>query len=201
MRKAENYPAPGQSSKVDGVSIRISGDQEVAEGLLRHGVTVNARLLLALKEAGQMLADAAGRNVAPRRYNVKGRSGGNLARSFVVKDRKGWLKYGLLGVAVRSRARYHHYQEFGVERPNTQVLLYRTDEGRKVRRGQGIDARHGRFAIGTNRLNPGVRVRSYRRDISIPAQTMLGRAVATMRPIVFSRLQDEINSLNSTVLR
>ena len=80
------------------------------------------------------------------------------------------MQIGKVGVAVRSKAKYHHYQEFGVDKKDVRVIKFRTDEGKKVAKGK-------RYRDGTSRLRDGVRVRGYVRDIKIEANPFFGEVV------------------------
>lgn len=163
------YPAPGASSKTDGFNINLSGDAEFQAKLLSIGPLVKARALRIMDVQGQRLAVMANA-AAPRGARQKGRRGGFLAKSFRVYPRPQWQQLGKVGVAVRSRAKYHYFQEFGVDRPDNQVVLHRTDAGKKVAKGS-------RYRTGTNRLADGVRVKTYRRDIIIKGNPFFGDIV------------------------
>jgi hypothetical protein len=186
------YKPPGSGNLTDGFSLRVTGDEDVQARLLGMGPAVKAALLKVLKEAGAAVASQAGRNapVGPKRGR---RKGGNLSRSFGVFARPGWEKFGVIGVAVRSKARYHYFQEFGVDAPGTQVLLHRdVYTGNKVAAGQGI---RFRYRDGTNRLNPNVSVKSYRRDIRIQGKAPLGRATVKLKGQLAGELQEAIGRL------
>jgi hypothetical protein len=166
------YPAPGASTKVDGFNINISGDAAFQAKLLQLGPLVIKRAQRIMETVGQMMADRANA-AAPRGERRKGRSlasSGFLAKSFRVYPRPQWQQLGKVGVAVRSRAKYHHFQEFGVNRPDNQVVLHRNDAGKKVAKGK-------RYRDGTKRLRDGVRVSTYRRDIIIKANPFFGEVV------------------------
>ncbi len=183
-----NYPAPGTTSKTDGVTIRVTGDDAVQQKLRDFGPAIKTRMLRVLQTLGYELAVDANQ-AAPVGKRMGRRRGGNLARSFRVEARPQWEKFGVVGVAVRSKAKYHYYQEFGVDRPGTQVLLYRTASGRRVPKGQGEGRR---FREGTNRLNPGVSVRSYRRDIIIKGRHFLGDVVRARKNALFGEIDEAI---------
>jgi hypothetical protein len=163
------YPSPGGASKVDGFNINFSGDAEFQAMLLRLGPLVIKRAVGICRTFGEMLA-AEANAAAPRGAKQKGRPGGYLAQSFAVKARPQWLQLGKAGVAVRSAAKYHHYQEFGVNRPDTRVVRFRTDSGKRVAKGK-------RFRDGTIRLADGVRVSGYNRDINIRANPFFGDVI------------------------
>jgi len=183
-----NYPAPGTTSKTDGVTIRITGDDLVQQKLRDFGPAIKARILRVLIVIGDELA-LASNAAAPVGKRMGRRRGGNLARSFRVEARPQWEKFGVVGVAVRSKAKYHYYQEFGVDRPQAQVLLYRNAAGGRVRKGQGEGRR---FREGTNRLNPGVSVRSYRRDIRIQGRHFFGDVVRARKNVIFADIEGAI---------
>ena len=163
------YPAPGASSKADGFNVDISGDAEFQAMLLRMGPLVITRALNIVRVLGMQLAVQANA-AAPRGQKQKGRPGGKLAKSFRYYDRPQWQQLGKVGVAVRSTRKYHHFQEFGADKPNTQVVLHQDDAGKKVSKGR-------RYRDGTNRLRDGVRVKTYRRDIRIKANPFFGDIV------------------------
>ena len=128
------YPAPGGASKVDGFNIDFSGDAEFQAMLLRMYPSIVKRAIGICRTLGEDLA-AQANQAAPVGKAQKGRPGGRLSRSFGVKERPIWLKYGKAGVAVRSSTKYHHYQEFGVDKKDVRVIKFRTAQGKKVRRG------------------------------------------------------------------
>lgn len=163
------YPAPGGSSKTDGFNINLSGDAAFQARLLQLGPLVKARALRIMDVQGQRLAVMANA-AAPRGDRRKGRRSGLLAKSFRVYPRPQWEQLGKVGVAVRSRAKYHHFQEFGVNQPNSRVILFRTDAGKKVAKGK-------RYRNGTIRLEDGVRVKGYVRDIILRANPFFGDVV------------------------
>lgn len=167
------YPAPGGAAKVDGFSLDFSGDAEFQAMLLRMPDLIIKRAVGICRTFGEQLALDANRS-APVGEPQKGRRGGRLARSFSVKARPQWLQIGKAGVAVRSSTKYHHYQEFGVDKKDVRVLKFRTDAGKKVRKGQGLGRR---YRDGKGRLNDGVRVTGYIRDIKIPANPFFGDVV------------------------
>lgn len=162
------YPAPGNSSKADGFNIDISGDAEFQAMLLRLGPLVVNRALNIVKVLALQLAVEA--NAAAPRGPKKGRAGGRLAGSFRFYDRPQWMQLGKVGVAVRSGVKHHYFQEFGANKPNTQVVLHRDDAGKKVAKGK-------RYRDGTARLRDGVRVKTYRRDIVLKANPFFGDIV------------------------
>lgn len=166
------YPAPDGSSKADGFNIDISGDAAFQAKLLQLGPLVIKRALRIMETVGQMMADRANAS-APQGERRKGRrlaSSGLLSRSFHVSPRPQWQQLGKVGVAVRSRAKYHHFQEFGVNRPGTRVVRHIDDQGKKVPKGR-------RYRDGTNRLRDGVRTKGYLRDIIIKANPFFGEVV------------------------
>lgn len=183
-----NYPTPGQAPVADGISLRITGDEEMRKRLLELGVAIPNRLQGLLDYVGSTIAVAANAEAHRSRRRFKGRPGGFLARSFGVYDRtRIWAKYGLLGVAVRSRAKYHWFQEFGVAAGERQVVLHRFGAtGKRVPRGQGEGRR---YRDGTGRLNPGVSVSTYRRRINIPQHAVLGPVFARMQARAFADLE------------
>jgi hypothetical protein len=71
---------------------------------------------------------------------------------------------------VRSVAKYHHYVEFGVNKPDTRVIKFRTDAGKKVAKGK-------RYRDGTIRLRDGVRVSGYVRDIQQARNPFFGEVI------------------------
>lgn len=178
------YPAPGASPKTDGVSIRLSGGEAVQQKLLDLGPAVKTRVLRVVETLGRELAVEANQ-AAPVGRDRKRRRGGGLARSFGVYGRPQWEKFGLVGVAVRSRAKYHYYQEFGVNRPGAQVVLHRTDAGKVVPKGR-------RYRDGTKKLRDGVRVSSYRRDIIVPATSFFGRIVASRKGQIAADIDEAV---------
>lgn len=163
------YPAPGASAKADGFNIDISGDAEFQAMLLRLGPLVITRALNIVRVLGMQLAVKANA-AAPRGAPRKGSAGGRLAKSFRYYDRPQWQQVGKVGVAVRSTAKYHHFQEFGVSKKAAQVVLHQDDAGKKVAKGR-------RYRDGTARLRDGVRVKSYRRDIIIQGRPFFGDIV------------------------
>ena len=193
----ENYPAPlAANSKADGFSIRLSGGEDVQKRLAAVAPLIEARIVRVLEVLGQQLAAAAAAE-APKGKNKKGHRGGYLRKSFGVYARTAWKKFGVIGVAVRSRAKYHHYVEFGVNRPNTQVVLHRDIHGRKVRAGQGEGRR---YREGTNKLNPGVFAKSYRRNIHQAANPVLGRSFRRMESHLVSSAEMAVRRLLSGTL-
>ena len=174
------YPAPGGGSKVGGFNINFSGDAEFQTQLLRMGPQIIDRargICRTFAEELAMYANAA----APRGKRQKGRPGGFLGRSFVAQARPQWEQLGKVGYAVRSKAKYHHYQEFGVNKPETRVRRFYDAKGRTPKHGQGIAGSRYRFLIGTNKLVPGVSVRGDVRDIIIQANPFFGRVVEQHR--------------------
>jgi hypothetical protein len=151
------YPAPGGASKVDGFNINFSGDAKFQAKLLQMGPLIVKRAMGICRTFGEELA-AQANAAAPRGKAQKNRPGGFLSRSFKATPRPQWMQLGKVGVAVRSTAKYHHYVEFGVNKPDTRVIRFRTDAGKRV-------APFKRFRTGTNRLADGVRVSGYNRDI------------------------------------
>ena len=185
MANRTSYPAPlAANSRTDGVSVRISGDDQVRAKLLAMGPAVKTRILRVLEVVGRELAVDANA-AAPVGKDRKRKKGGGLARSFTVLPRPQWAKYGIVGVAIRSKAKYHWYQEMGVDRPNTQVVLHRTDAGKAVPKGK-------RYRDGTKRLRDGVRVSSYRRNIKVPALAFFGKLVASRKGQIYSEIDDAI---------
>ncbi len=169
IRSGRAYPAPGASVKTDGFNVDISGNEEFQAMLLRLGPLVVNRALNIVRVLGMQMAVEANA-AAPRGAPRKGSSGGRLAKSFRIYDRPQWQQLGKIGVAVRSTASYHHYQEFGADKKGAQVVLHQDDAGKKVAKGR-------RYRDGTNRLRDGVRVKSYRRDIKIKANPFFGDIV------------------------
>jgi hypothetical protein len=164
------YPAPGGSSKVDGFNISLSGDAEFQAKLLQMGPLIVKRAMGICRTFGEMLAQQANA-AAPRGKAQKGRPGGFLSRSFKATPRPQWMQLGKVGVAVRSSAKYHHYVEFGVNKPDTRVIRFRTEAGKRV-------APFKRFRTGTIRLADGVRVSGYNRDIHQDANAFFGEVIA-----------------------
>jgi hypothetical protein len=163
------YPAPGGSSKVDGFNINLSGDAEFQAKLLQMGPLIVKRAMGICRTFGEMLAQQANA-AAPRGKAQKGRPGGYLSKSFKAQVRPQWMQLGKVGVAVRSVAKYHHYVEFGVNKPDTRVIKFRTDAGKKVAKGK-------RYRDGTIRLRDGVRVSGYVRDIQQARNPFFGEVI------------------------
>ena len=170
------YPAPGGGSKVDGFNINLSGDAQFQAMLAKMGPLVVQRAMGIVRTLGEQLAVRAN-DAAPRGKPQKGRPGGYLAKSFRAIPRPQWMQLGKVGVAVRSEAKYHHYVEFGVNKPNSRVRRFYDAKGRTPRHGQGAAGSRYRFLLGTNRLNDGVRVKGYMRDIIVPANPFFGTVV------------------------
>jgi hypothetical protein len=163
------YPAPGASSKADGFNINLSGDAEFQAKLIQMGPLIIKRAMGICRTFGEELA-AQANAAAPKGAKQKGRPGGFLSRSFRAQVRPQWMQLGKVGVAVRSVAKYHHYVEFGVDKPDTRVIKFRTDAGKKVAKGK-------RYRDGTIRLRDGVRVSGYNRDIRQDANPFFGEVV------------------------
>lgn len=187
-----SYPAPGQSPKTDGFSIRMTGTEDIAARLLAYGPAVKTRILRVLETVGREIAVEAGRGFPPAQRRQKRRRIGWLGKSFGVRARPRWEQLGLVGVVVRSSAKYHYYQEFGVNRPDTQVVRHVDDAGKRVTKGQGVGRR---YREGSNRLNDGVRVKTYRRDIMVPGNPSLGRATSRLKGQFAAEVQNAVANL------
>jgi hypothetical protein len=170
------YPAPGNSSKADGFSVDLAGNAEFQEKLLKMGPLVVARALRVMEVLGRELAMKANA-AAPRGPKRHGRAAGGLAKSFKVYPRPQWQQLGKVGVAVRSSAKYHHFQEFGANKPNTQVVNHWDASGSKTVRAKKGQGEGKRYRLGTGRLNPGVFVKTYKRDIIIQARPFFGMII------------------------
>jgi hypothetical protein len=181
-----SYPAPGAAnSKAAGLTVVWAGTDELRARLGAIGPEVKTRIVRVLDVLGRELAVAANAAapVGKRRHR---RAGGGLARSFRVYARPQWEKYGTVGVAVRSATKYHYYQEFGVNRPDNQVVLHRDDKGKAVSKGR-------RYRDGTKKLRDGVRVSTYRRDIIIPATSFFGRVFQARRAQLAADLESAVS--------
>lgn len=176
----------GPGTKTDGFSLRISGTPEVAQRLASMGDVVAERLRRVLQTLGEQLARHAGAR-APVGARQRGRRGGRLKGSFVWKARPSWEQMGIIGGVVRSKAKYHHFVEFGVNRPNVQVVLHRDTVGKRVTKGK-------RYRD-DGRVREGVRVSSYRRDIRLPSNPILGDATRAMKPNLVVDCQRAISRL------
>ena len=177
----------------DAVEVRISGDAEAQRRLLEGGNALHDRALRVVEVLAREVAVAANAAAHRSKRTFKGRRGGRLARSFQVYPRPGWLKIGLVGVAVRSSTRYHFFQEFGVKAPNRQVVRHRDAEGRHVKKS-------ARYQKGTGRLVQGVKVSTYRRDIEIPQHAVLGPVFSRMKAKIGRDLEAGVVSYMNRIM-
>jgi hypothetical protein len=176
FQMGRSYPAPGNSSKADGFSVDLAGSAEFQEKLLKIGPLVVARALRVMEVLGTELAVRANA-AAPRGDKRHGRKVGQLSRSFRVYARPQWMQLGKVGVAVRSSTKYHHFQEFGANKLNAQVVKHWDASGAKTVRAKKGQGEGRTFRMGTNRLNPGVFVKTYRRNIIIQSNPFFGEVI------------------------
>ena len=170
------YPAPGGSSKVDGFNINLSGDAEFQAKLLQMGPLIVKRAMGICRTFGEMLAVQANA-AAPRGAKQKGRPGGFLGKSFKAQVRPQWMQLGKVGVAVRSVAKYHHYVEFGVNKPDSRVVKFRDDAGKKVGKGNRYMIGPQKYGERFAHLAPGVRTSGYIRDIHQDRNPFFGEVI------------------------